>query len=387
MSKSEQDRSNGGSPSVGRERLQCAEVSSFSASVGANSNGNHQSRARAFTETRPRNDGRVPDKFRPNPKLRLRQQVTEVIRFKHYSRRTELAYWQWIRRYIQHSGAKKHPREMGAAEVGEFLSHLATQGNVAASTQNQALNALVFLYGEVLHVSLGDIGSWARATRGRKLPVVLSEGEVRRLIESVDPEYTLPVQLLYGAGLRLMEMLRLRVKDVDVEQRLVVVRDGKGFKDRVTMLPESTVASMNRQLARAQELHLRDLSEGFGEVWLPFALSRKYRRAGREWGWQYVFPASVRAIDPESRVERRHHLKEETIQRAVKRAIERAGIRKHAGPHSLRHSFATHLIQAGSDIRTVQELLGHRDVSTTQIYTHVLNQPGIGIRSPLDRLT
>ena len=253
-------------------------------------------------------DARPLDRFIPNPKLRLRLQIKEVMRFKHYSSRTESAYWHWIRRYIHFFNARRHPREMGAVEVGEFLSHLATQRNVAASTQNQALNALVFLYSEVLNVSLGEIGSWARATRGRKLPVVLSQNEVRRLIESVDHEYRLCVELLYGAGLRLLEMLRLRVKDVDIERRLIVVRDGKGFKDRVT------------------------------------------------------------------------------IQRAVKRGRERAGIYKPAGPHTLRHSFATHLLEAGSDIRTVQELLGHRDVATTQIYTHVLSQPGIGIRSPLDRL-
>jgi integron integrase len=319
----------------------------------------------------------------PNPKLRLREQVREVMRFRHYSVRTEETYWNWIRQFILfHS--KKHPREMGTAEVHQFLTHLAAAKNVAAATQNQALNALVFLYGQVLHQPLGQLEEYARPSRPARVPVVLTQMEVRRLLAAIPEKYALAVRLLYGTGMRVMEALRLRVKDVDFGAGQIVVREGKGFKDRVTMLPESLRAALGQQLERARAWHAKDLAEGCGRVHLPYALGRKYPNAEREWCWQYVFPADRRSTDPQTGVERRHHVQEENLQRAVKEAARRAGLTKPVSPHVLRHSFATHLLESGYDIRTVQELLGHADVSTTMIYTHVMNKPGLGVRSPLD---
>jgi integron integrase len=321
--------------------------------------------------------------FIPNPKLRLREQLREVMRFHHYAVRTEETYWFWIRRFILFHH-KRHPKEMGAVEVHAFLTHLATHENVAASTQNQALNALVFLYGRVLLKPLGLLDDIARPQRPAKLPVVLTPDEVRRVLAVVPEKLALPLRLLYGTGMRVMEGARLRVKDVDFGSGQIVVRDGKGFKDRVTVLPRSLEEPLRQQLLRAQVIHERDLAEGFGRVHLPHALSRKYPHADREWCWQYVFPAGQRSIDPQTGVERRHHIKEETLQRAMKEAVRAARIAKPATPHSLRHSFATHLLQNGYDIRTVQELLGHEDVTTTMIYTHVMQKPGLGVRSPLD---
>ncbi len=314
---------------------------------------------------------------------KLLDRVRERIRFKHYSLRTEDSYVQWIKRFILFHG-KRHPAEMGAVEVEAFLTHLAVEGNVAASTQNQARSALLFLYKEVLSSELPWLNNVEQAKKPRRLPVVLNEDEVREVLARLGNVHWLVAALLYGAGLRLMEALRLRVQDVDFKRREILVRNGKGFKDRVTMLPDRVVSRLQGHLATVRGLHEKDLAEGFGEVHLPYALERKYPAAGKSWGWQYVFPSGNRSVDPRSGKTRRHHLDEQTIQRAVKQAVRSAGIVKAATPHTLRHSFATHLLQKGQDIRTVQELLGHEDVQTTMIYTHVLNRGGHGVTSPLD---
>ena len=319
------------------------------------------------------------------PPPKLLDQVRERIRVKHYSLRTEDAYLHWIRRFIHFHGVK-HPREMGGAEVEAFLSHLATEGRVAASTQNQALSALLFLYREVLAVELPWLDGVVRAKRPQRLPVVLTETEVSALLARLDGTRWLATSLLYSSGMRLLEGLRLRVKDVEFERREITVRDGKGARDRVTLLAERLIDPLRTHLARVRELHESDLAAGFGEVYLPFALERKYPKAGRSWPWQYVFPSGSRSIDPASGKLRRHHLDEKIIQRAVARAAREAGITKPVSPHVLRHSFATHLLQSGYDIRTIQELLGHKDVATTMIYTHVLNRGGRGVASPLDRM-
>jgi integron integrase len=316
---------------------------------------------------------------------RLVERLRDEIRARHYSRRTEQAYWHWIRRFIFFHG-KRHPREMGEAEVGAFISWLATEGNVAAATQNQALSALLFLYKHVLARNLPWLGDLVRAQRPVRLPTVLTESEVRRLLANVEGVGALMTGLLYGAGLRQIECLSLRVKDVDFAYRQVLVRDGKGAKDRVTMLPEGLVQPLQAHLGRVRLLHRRDLDEGYGEVSLPFALARKYPRAGYQWAWQFLFPSNNRSADPEDGVIRRHHIHPDTLGRIVKRAAERAGIVKPVSCHALRHSFATHLLERGHDIRTVQELLGHSDVSTTMIYTHVMNKGARGVKSPLDRL-
>ena len=300
------------------------------------------------------------------------------------SLRTEEAYVGWVRRFILANG-KRHPRELGRREVEAFLTHLAMHGHVAASTQNQALSALLFLYREVLQQELPWMENIRRAKKPERLLVVLSREEVAALLAEMNGVTWLMASLLYGAGLRLMECARLRVQDVDFVRREITVRQGKGGKDRRTMLPAMTVDALQNQLAEARRVHERDLAAGHGAVWLPHALARKYPNAAREWAWQYVFPASSRSTDPRSGIERRHHLDETVLQRAVKQAVRRARITKPATCHTLRHSFATHLIEGGYDIRTVQELLGHKDVSTTQIYTHVLNRGGSGVLSPLDR--
>jgi len=309
----------------------------------------------------------------------------EAIRARHYSRRTEETYWYWIRWFIFFHG-KRHPAQMGGAEVSAFLSWLATERNVAAATQNQALSALLFLYKHVLGQDLPWLADLVRAQRPVRLPTVLSEAEVRRLLDQLHGGPRLMMGLLYGAGLRQIECLTLRVKDVDFAYRQIVVRDGKGGKDRVTMLPENLVQPLQQHLGKVRALHQRDLKEGYGEVYLPYALARKYRRAGREWGWQFVFPSGNRSADPESGVIRRHHVHPDTVSRMLKRAARAAGIVKPVSCHTLRHSFATHLLERGYDIRTVQELLGHSDVSTTMVYTHVMNRGARGVKSPLDRL-
>ncbi|MCC7487729.1 MAG: integron integrase [Burkholderiales bacterium] len=315
--------------------------------------------------------------------MRLLDRVRAAIRRRHYSRRTEEAYVHWIRRFIYFSG-KRHPAEMGAAEVTGFLNHLAGERHVAASTQNQALSALLFLYREALGQTLPWFDNLERARRPIRMPVVLSEAEVRALLAQLHGGRWLMASLLYGAGLRLRECLLLRVKDIDFSYRQILVREGKGGKDRVTMLPQAVIQPLQAHLGRVHALHKRDLAEGYGEVWLPDALSRKYPRAGCEWGWQFVFPSKNRSVDPETGAIRRHHVYPDTLHRTVKRAALEAAIHKPVSSHTLRHSFATHLLQAGYDIRTVQELLGHSDVSTTMIYTHVLNKGGRGVRSPLD---
>jgi len=316
---------------------------------------------------------------------RLLDQLREAIRRRYYSRRTEEAYVHWVRRFIYFSG-RRHPRELGEAEVTAFLSHLAVERNVAAATQNQALSAVLFLYRRVLELELGWLKDIERASRLPRTPTVLSRAEVEHVLAQLQGTRWLIASLLYGAGLRVLECLRLRVKDVDFSYLQILVRDGKGDKDRVTMLPEKLVGPVRAHLARVRALHARDLDEGFGEVELPFALARKYPRAGKEWAWQYVFPSTRRSVDPRDGVVRRHHLDESVPQRAVKGALRACGIAKHASCHTLRHSFATHLLESGYDIRTVQELLCHSDVSTTMIYTHVLNKGGRGVKSPLDRL-
>ncbi|HTA65574.1 MAG TPA: integron integrase [Xanthomonadaceae bacterium] len=298
--------------------------------------------------------------------------------------RSEQAYIGWIRRFILANG-KRHPKDLGRHEVEAFLTGLAVRGKVAASTQNQALSALLFLYREVLGTELPWMDEIRRAKRRERLPVVLDRKETVALLGEMDGITGLMASLLYGSGLRLMECVRLRVKDVDFGRHELVVRQGKGGKDRRTMLPARIVDALHAQFAHARRVHDRDLAAGFGAVWLPDALARKYPNAAREWGWQYVFPASERSADPRDGVVRRHHLDEGILQRAVKIAVQRSGIAKPATCHTLRHSFATHLLEAGHDIRTIQELLGHKDVATTQIYTHVLNRGGRGVFSPLDR--
>lgn len=321
----------------------------------------------------------------PSNTPKLLDQVRGKIRLKHYSIRTEQAYVDWIRRFILHFG-KRHPRELGAANVEAFLTHLAVAGNVAASTQNQAKSALLFLYREVLETELPWLDNVERARAPKRLPVVLTREEVQGVLGRLTGTHWLIASLLYGAGLRIMEGLRLRVKDVEFSRKEILVRDGKGFKDRVTMLPAALAAPLAEHLKRVKALHEQDLAAGRGAVHLPYALERKYPGAARDWGWQYVFPSANLSEDPRSGIERRHHLQDQAVQRAMRQAVRDAGIAKPATPHTLRHSFATHLLEGGYDIRTVQELLGHADVSTTMIYTHVLNRGGRGVTSPLDRV-
>jgi integron integrase len=312
--------------------------------------------------------------------------VRQAIRTRHLSYNTEQAYVGWIKRFIFFH-KKRHPREMGESEIGQFLSSLATDAHVAASTQNQALNALLFLYKEVLEQKVGFIQGVVRAKRATRLPVVLTKEEVQRVIQCVNGTPWLMAMLLYGAGLRLMECCRLRVKDVDFSRNQIVVRAGKGNKDRYTMLPLAAKEPLLRHLQVVKRQHEEDLHQGLGRVSLPYALEHKYPNAGKEWGWQWVFPATSHYADRLTGERRRHHLHESVLQKAVKDTRLKAGIAKPAGPHTFRHSFATHLLEDGYDIRTVQELLGHADVSTTMIYTHVLNRGGKGVRSPADGLT
>lgn len=314
---------------------------------------------------------------------KLLDRVRDKIRVKHYSIRTETQYIQWIRRYIFFHG-KRHPREMGAVEVEAFLTHLAVEGNVAASTQNQALSALLFLYREVLEIELPWLDNVTRAKQSQRLPVVLTRNEVRSVLDRMTGTYGLMASILYGTGMRLMECVRLRVKDVDFERGEILIRDGKGAKDRVTMLPGAVVPALRAHLQHRRALFDDDGRAGKATVYLPHALEQKYPNASTEWSWQYCFPSGSFSVDPRSGVERRHHLDEKLLQRAMKKAVQASGMTKLATPHTLRHSFATHLLEGGYDIRTVQELLGHSDVSTTMIYTHVLNKGGRGVTSPLD---
>jgi len=302
---------------------------------------------------------------------------------RHLSLRTEQAYTQWIRRYIRFH-QKRHPREMGETEIRAFISHLAVEGGITASTQTVALSALLFLYRDVLKQELPYVSNIERARKPKRIPVVFTRDETKRMFDQLEGTHWLIAGLLYGSGLRLMECLRLRVKDLDFTYRQLIVRDGKGEKDRVTMLPAKLKQPLMRHLQKVKVLHEQDVAAGYGEVFLPYALERKYPNASKEWGWQYVFPAGNRSIDPRSGKERRHHLTESTVQKAVKQALRRSRISKNGSCHTLRHSFATHLLEQGYDIRTVQELLGHKDVKTTMIYTHVLNRGGRGVQSPMD---
>jgi integron integrase len=316
-------------------------------------------------------------------KPRLLDQVRDAIRVRHYSYRTEQQYVAWIRRFIIFHG-RRHPRELGGPEVEAFLSHLATERHVAAATQAQALAAVLFLYKRVLNVDLPWLGAVIRASRPKRLPIVLTRNEVRRILTELDGQFQLIASLLYGSGLRVLEALRLRVKDVELERGILVVRNGKGAKDRLTVLPDSLRAALATQLAVVKERHAYARTHGFAGVELPFALQQKYPRAHLDLAWQYVFPAARPSRDSRTGAWRRHHLLLESVQRRVKRAVRAAGIEKPASCHTFRHCFATHLIEAGADIRTVQELMGHASVKTTQIYTHVLNRGGIAARSPLD---
>ena len=315
---------------------------------------------------------------------KLLDRLRWLLRAKHYSIRTEEAYVDWARRFILFHD-KRHPDHMGEKEISDFLSHLAVERNVSASTQNQAFSALLFLYQQVLDRKLDFINSVERVTRPAKLPVVFTAAEARAVLAQLKGDYRLMGELLYGAGLRLLECLRLRVKDIDFGYGHTTVRDGKGLRDRVTVLPERLRQPLQLHLKRVQEIHQRDLADGHGRVYLPFALERKFRSANRSLAWQYIFPADKLSMDPRFGEKRRHHVSENNLQKAVKTAVSRAGIRKAASCHTFRHSFATHLLENGQDIRTVQELLGHKDVSTTMIYTHVLNKPGLTVRSPLDQ--
>jgi integron integrase len=325
------------------------------------------------------------ERFVPNPKLRFMDQCREVMRFRRLSLRSEQAYLAWIKRFIFFHD-KRHPKDMGQPEVRAFLTHLAVQQRVSAGTQNQAFNALLFLYRHVLGRDFGVLDGVERAKRTQRVPVVLSQTEVSRLLAAVPDKYRLLFKFMYGTGLRLMEALQLRVKDVDFARNQIIVHGGKGDKDRVTMLPETLKIGLEAQLRHVMLLHRQDLAEGLGAVELPGALKRKYPNAERELGWQWFWPAAGTSIDPADNQRKRYHFHENSIQRVMLAAVRLCKLTKPATCHTLRHSFATHLLEAGYDIRTVQNLLGHKDVTTTQIYTHVMQKPGLGVKSPVDNL-
>jgi len=328
----------------------------------------------------------VKKKFKPNPEYRLMDQIREVLRYYHYSYKTEKTYSSWILRYIKFYGSKTHPKDMGKDEVERFLSYLTEKRDVSAATQKQALNALIFLYKKVLDIDLGDGIAPTRSKRRLNLPTVLTQEEVTKLLENMKNINALMAKLLYGCGLRLMECIRLRVKDVDFGQGKIFIRNAKGGKDRIVILPESLRGELEKQIDYVIALHNEALEKGFGEVYIPDALSRKYTNASKETGWQYVFPAKKLSDDPISGKMMRHHVMESTLQKAVKRAVTKAGIYKKASCHTLRHSFATHLLENGTNIRIVQELMGHNDVKTTEIYTHVMKKEIDSVKSPLDLL-
>ncbi len=348
---------------------------------------NHSTLARenpqSFTKISKSNKGALASARKTHKEI-LKDLVAEIRR-RNYSIRTEKVYEQWVCRFILFSG-NRTPTQLTTVDVTSFLHDLAVRGNVAASTQNQALNALVFLYSHVLKQPIGELGEITRAKRPKRLPVVLTRAEVSKLLEKLEGTYWLMASLLYGAGMRLMDCVRLRVQDVDFAYSQIVIRSGKGDKDRVVPLPELLVNSLKKQLESTKQQHDEDLKNGFGEAFLPTALARKYPNAPKEWRWQYLFPSSRLSVDPRSNKTRRHHIHESGLQKAIKPAADAAGINKRVNCHALRHSFATHLLESGYDIRTVQELLGHADVSTTMIYTHVLNKGGRGVVSPLDGL-
>ena len=321
----------------------------------------------------------------PQKKPKLLTQVRNFIRTLHYSLRTEEAYIYWIQRYILFHN-KRHPEEMGEFEIGQFLTHLAVEKNVAASTQNQALCAIVFLYKNVLRIELGKFQEIQWAKKPKKLPVVFTQSEVQKVIGQLRGIHWLMAMILYGSGLRLNECVRLRVKDIDFGYKQIMVNNGKGDKDRVTMLPEAIIDPLKKHLDFVRELFKKDIRDGFDSVQMPYALEKKYQNAGREFGWRFVFPADRISTDPRSGIKRRHHIHESVLPKAVKNALRVSRIYKHAGCHNFRHSFATHLLESGYDIRTVQVLLGHKNVNTTMIYTHVMNKGGYGVKSPADNI-
>jgi len=325
-------------------------------------------------------------KFRPDPGSKLMDQVREVLRYHHYSYRTEKTYCDWIVRYIKYFGAKKHPRDMGKTEIDTYLSHLATERKVSASTQRQALNAIIFLYRHVLDQPIEEQIEPTKAKRHTRPPVVMTKNEVQRVFTQMQRNHLLMAKMLYGSGLRLMECIRLRVQDLDFERNLIYVRGAKGNKDRTTLFPKSIQPDMRHQLEKVKRLHDEDLAQGYGGVYLPEALARKYPQAAQEFRWQYVFPAKRRSVDPRTSIERRHHVLESGLQKAVKVAVDRAGITKRVGCHTFRHSFATHMLEDGANIRVVQELMGHADVKTTEIYTHVMEKDISAMLSPLDSM-
>jgi len=332
-------------------------------------------------------DAKHNSKFRPDPKLKLMDQVRQVLRYHHYAYRTEQTYCDWILRYIKFHGGKTHPAQMGKTEIDAFLSHLAVHGRVSASTQRQALNAIVFLYRHVLDQPIEDQLEPVKAKKRFRPPVVMTQAEVQRVLSQIVGTHLLMAKILYGCGLRLMECVRLRVQDLDFDRNIVYVRAGKGGKDRTTLFPKSIQPELRRHLERVKCLHEEDLAKGYGEVYLPGALARKYPSAAREFRWQYVFPAKSLSHDPRSHALRRHHVLESGLQKAVKTAVTRAGINKSASCHTFRHSFATHMLENGVNIRVVQELMGHADVKTTEIYTHVMEKDISAVSSPLDRLS
>ena len=326
----------------------------------------------------------IKEKFKPKPG-RLMDQVREVLRYHHYAIRTEEAYVRWILQYI-HFHQKRHPKDLGKVEIERFLSYLASERNVAAATQNQAMNAILFLYKHVMDLPIDDLIEASRSRKNKRLPTVLSRAEIKRLMPGINGANHLMAMLLYGSGLRLMESVRLRVMDVDFDNHLIIVRDGKGNKDRSTLLPDIMESKLRQHLKTVQKRHSEDLANGYGDVYLPNALSSKFKGAAKAWHWQYVFPSSRLSKDPRSGKTRRHHIDETTLQKAVYNAAKKAKIAKRASCHTLRHSFATHLLEDGVNIRVLQELLGHKDVRTTEIYTHVMNKDFSGIRSPLENL-
>jgi integron integrase len=330
-------------------------------------------------------ESQTKSQFYPNPRLKLMDQVREVLRYYHYAYRTEQTYCHWILRYLHYFGGKTHPNRLGTTDVERFLSHLATEGQVSASTQRQALNALVFLYRDVLHKPLESTIAPVRSKRRPRPPTVLTQAEVQRLLAVMTGRHALMAKLLYGSGLRLLECLRLRIQDVDFGQNLIFVRGAKGAKDRTTILPRNLRTTLQAHIEAVKALHHRDLEEGFGEVYMPEALARKYPKAARETGWQWVFPARARSLDPRSGRALRHHVLESGLQKAVKRAAAQARLVKKVSCHTLRHSFATHMLEHGVNIRVLQDLLGHADVKTTELYTHVMARDIRQLHSPLDR--
>jgi integron integrase len=315
--------------------------------------------------------------------MKLLDQLRELIRTKHLSIRTEKTYVQWVKRYILYNN-KTHPAKLGSHHINQYLTYLAVKKNVAASTQNQALNAVIFMYKHLLRQDVNQIGDYVRAKSSQKIPVVLSKDEAQLVFNHLSGIYILIAGLLYGSGLRIMECMRLRIKDVDFKYRCITVRDGKGQKDRVTILPDKIVPRLKLQIEKAKIIHQQDLNDDHGTIYLPFAIERKYKNAGKDWRWQYVFPAPQLSIDPRTGIKRRHHLSENRMQKEMHTAVLKSGLSKPASCHTLRHSFATELLASGYDIRTVQELLGHKNLNTTMIYTHIIKKGGRGVKSPLD---